>query len=112
MYGGIMLVPRERHKMKQKTDKTILIIIAILFIFFEPAIVVNRYMTCALFTDWILKKKTQYFLKKPQFWKKSEFKKDPEFWKTYEFWKKNPEFWKKSELKKKKTWVLKKSEFC
>ena len=23
MYGGIMLVPRERHKMKQKTDKTI-----------------------------------------------------------------------------------------
>ena len=112
MYGGIMLVPRERHKMKQKTDKTILIIIAILFIFFEPAIVVNRYMTCALFTDWILKKKTQYFLKKPQFWKKSEFKKDPEFWKTYEFWKKTPEFWKKSELKKKKNlsfekiWIL------
>ena len=23
MYGGIMLVPRERHKMKWKTDKTI-----------------------------------------------------------------------------------------
>ena len=44
-----MLVPRERHKMKQKTDKTILIINAILFIFFEPAIVVNRYMKCALF---------------------------------------------------------------
>ena len=44
-----MLNPRERHKMKQKTDKTILIINTILFIFFEPAIVVNRYMTWALF---------------------------------------------------------------
>ena len=30
MYGDIMFVPRERHKMKQKTDKTILIINAIL----------------------------------------------------------------------------------
>ena len=30
-----MLVPRERHKMKQKTDKTILIINAI-FIFLCP----------------------------------------------------------------------------
>ena len=44
-----MLVPRERHKMKQKTDKTILIINAILFIFFESAIVVNRYLRCASF---------------------------------------------------------------
>ena len=62
-----------------------LIINAILFIFFEPAIVVNRYMTCALF-NWILKKKLSFFKKKP------------------EFWKKKPEFWKKS-------WVLKTSEF-
>jgi len=44
-----VLVQRERHKMKQKTDKTILIINAILFILFEPVIVVSRYMTCALF---------------------------------------------------------------
>ena len=66
-----MFVPRERHKMKQKTDKTILIINAILFIFFEPAIVVNRYMKCALFK--------LDFKKKPQFLKKSELKKNPEF---------------------------------
>ena len=57
-----MLVPRERHKMKQKTDKTILIINAILFIFFEPAIVVNRCMTCALF-KLDLKKKTSVLKK-------------------------------------------------
>ena len=52
-----MLVPRERHKMKQKTDKTILIINAILFIFFEPAIVVNRYLRCAFFKMDFEKKK-------------------------------------------------------
>ena len=57
-----MPVPRERHKMKQKTDKTILIINAILFIFFEPAIVVNRYMTCALF-KLDFEEKTQFFKK-------------------------------------------------
>ena len=62
-----MLVPRERHKMKQKTDKTILIINAILFIFFEPAIVVNRYLRCAFFKMDFEKKKPEYFLKKPQF---------------------------------------------
>ena len=61
-----MFVPRERHKMKQKTDKTILIINTILFIFFEPAIVVNRYMTWALF-ELDFEKKTEYFLKKRQF---------------------------------------------
>ena len=32
-----------------KQIKTILIINAIMFIFFEPAIVISRYMTCALF---------------------------------------------------------------
>ena len=59
-----MLVPRERHKMEWKTDKTIdrLIINAILFIFFEPAIVVNRYMTCALF-KLDFEEKTQFFKK-------------------------------------------------
>ena len=62
-----------------------LIINAILFIFFEPAIVVNRYMTCALF-KLDFEEKTQFFLKKP------------------EFLKKTPEFWKK-------IWVLKTSEF-
>ena len=64
-----MLVPLERHKMKQKTDKTILIIIVILFIFFEPAILVNRYMTCALF-KLDFEKKTEYFLKKTSVLKK------------------------------------------
>ena len=54
-----MLVPQERHKVKQKTDKTILIINAILFIFFEPAIMVNRYMTWTLF-KLDFKKKSQF----------------------------------------------------
>ena len=63
MYRGIMLIPREGHKMKQKTDKAILIINAILFIFFEPAIVVNRYMTCALFKLDFQKKNWVFFKK-------------------------------------------------
>ena len=62
-----------------------LIINAILFIFFEPAIVVNRYMTCALF-NWILKKKLSFF-------------------------KKNLSSEKKKPWVLKKTWVLKTSEF-
>ena len=62
-----------------------LIINAILFIFFEPAIVVNRYMTCALF-KLDFEEKTQFFLKKTWVLKKT------------------PEFWKK-------IWVLKTSEF-
>ena len=77
-----------------------LIINAILFIFFEPAIVVNRYLTCALF-NWILKKKLSFFKKnlisekkKPEFWKhlssfkKSEFKKYLSFEKIWVFFKK------------------------
>ena len=48
-----------------------MIINAILFIFFEPAIVVSRYMTCALFKTI----KNLVFQKKPELEKKSEFKK-------------------------------------
>ena len=88
--------------MKHKTDKPILIISAIMFIFFKPAIVVSRYMTCALFTGdnktlgfekknpslkkiWVLKKtsefkkKTLSFEKYLGFFKNSEFKKNHEF---------------------------------
>ena len=73
-----------------------LIINAILFIFFEPAIVVNRYMICALF-KLDFEKKNSFFFKKPEFWKKN-----PEFWKHLSFFLKSDS---------KKTWVLKKSEF-
>ena len=56
-----------------------LIINAILFIFFEPAIVVNRYMTCALF-NLDFEEKTQFFLElKPEFWKKTWVLKTSEF---------------------------------
>ena len=65
-----------------------LIINAILFIFFEPAIVVNRYMTCALF-KLDFEEKTQFFLKKPEFWKKPlSFEKKSEFWKHLSSFKK------------------------
>ena len=83
-----------------------LIINAILFIFFEPAIVVNRYMTCALF-KLDFEEKTQFFKKnlssekKPwvlkknlsfeNIWvllKKSEFKKNLSF-KKINFKRKN-----------------------
>ena len=76
MYWGIMLVPRGRHKMEQKTDKTILIINAILLILFEPAIVVSRYMTCTLFKTI----KIGFWKKNPSFEKNLSLKK-PEFWK-------------------------------
>ena len=59
-----------------------LIINAILFIFFEPAIVVNRYMTCALF-KLDFEEKTQFFFKKT--W---VLKKTPEFWKHLSSFKK------------------------
>ena len=79
-----MPVPRERHKMKQKTDKTILIINAILFIFFEPAIVVNRCMTCALFKLDLKKNLSSE--------KNLSLKKSLNFEKPLSFEKKNPEF--------------------
>ena len=65
-----------------------LIVNAILFIFFEPAIVVHRYMTCALF-KLDFEEKTQFFLKKPEFWKKPlSFEKKSEFWKHLSSFKK------------------------
>ena len=87
-----------------------LIINAILFIFFEPAIVVNRYMTCALFKLDFEKKTLFFFLKT---W---VLKKNPEFWKHLIFFflnlsLKKPEFWKnlsflKKLMSKGKTWAL------
>ena len=57
--------------MKHKTDKNHFV----MFIFFEPAIMVSRYMTCALF-----KTIKNLVSKKPSVLKTSEFfKKKPEF---------------------------------
>ena len=61
--------------MKHNTDNNhlILIINAILLIFFESAIVVGSYMTWALFKkikNLVIKKKTE-FEKKSEFWKKT-----------------------------------------
>ena len=65
-----------------------MIINAILFIFFEPAIVVSRYMTSGLFKTI----KNLVFKKKPELEKKSEFKKKPlSFEKNLSF-KKKAEF--------------------
>ena len=101
-----------------------LIINAILFIFFEPAIVVNRYMTCALFMtikNWVLEKtsefekKTLSFEKRLGFWKNLRFeknnlslKKNMSFEKNLGFFNKNLSFEKKIWVLK-KTWVLKKN---
>ena len=83
-----------------------LIINAILFIFFEPAIVVNRYMTCALF-NWILKKKLSFLKKNLSSEKKNlSFEKNPEFWKHLSSFKKS-EF--KKTLSFEKIWVFKKN---
>ena len=80
-----------------------LIINAILFIFFEPAIVVNRYMTCALF-NWILKKKLSFLKKNLSSEKKNlSFAKNPEFWKHLSSFKKS-EF--KKTLSFEKIWVF------
>ena len=80
-----------------------LIINAILFIFFEPAIVVNRYMTCALF-NWILKKKLSFLKKNLSSEKKNlSFEKNPEFWKHLSSFKKS-EF--KKTLSFEKIWVF------
>ena len=82
-----------------------LIINAILFIFFEPAIVVNRYMTCALF-NWILKKKLSFLKKNLSSEKKNlSFEKNPEFWKHLSSFK-TSEF--KKNLRFEKIWVFKK----
>ena len=76
-----------------------LIINAILFIFFEPAIVVNRYMTCALFKLDFEEKTQFFFLKKPEFWKKN-----PWVLKRSEFFLKKSEF--KKNLSFEKIWVF------
>ena len=52
-----------------KQIKTILIINAIMFIFFEPAIVISRYMTCALFKtikNLVFKKNLSFEKKNPE----------------------------------------------
>ena len=86
MYRGIMLVPRERHKMKQRADK---------------AIDHQRHFVHFL---WTSNRGQQVYDMRIFFLKNlSSEKKNPEFWKHLSF------FLKKSELKK--TWGLKKSEF-
>ena len=53
-------------------------------IFFEPAIVISRYITCALFMtikNWVLEKTSEFEKKNPEFWKTSGFLKKPEIWK-------------------------------
>ena len=68
-------------------------------IFFEPAIVISRYIACALF-----KARKNWVFKKPL-----SLKKNP--WILKKIWglSKKPEFWKKKNLSLKKTWVLKKN---
>ena len=114
------------HRIKQ--IKTILIINAILLIFFEPAIVVGSYMTWALFKTiknlvfkkknrvwkkiWNLKKNTLSFENIWVFFKKKTLSVE-KIWvlkKIHEFWK-NLSFKKCFKIKfKKKTWALTKEK--
>ena len=105
MYGGIMLVPRERHKMKWKTDKTIdhqRHFVNFLWTSNRGQQVYDMRIVQLDFEE-----KTQFFLKKTWVLKK----KNPEFWKKPEFWKHLSSF-KTSEFKKnlrfEKIWVFKK----
>ena len=85
MYGGIMLVPPERHKMKWKTDKTI---------------DHQRHFVHFLWTSNRGQQVYDMRIVQLDFEEKTQFLKK----KTWVLKKKNPEFWKK-------TWVLKTSEF-
>ena len=96
MYGGIMLVPRERHKMKQKTDKTIDHQRHFVHFLWTSNRGQQVYDMGIVQLDF--EEKTQFFKKKPEFWKKK-----PEFWKHLSSFKKS-EF--KKTLSFEKIWVF------
>ena len=84
MYGGIMLVPRERHKMKWKTDKTI--DHQRHFVHFLWTSNRGQQVYDMRIVQLDFEEKTQFFKKKPEFWKKNlSFEKKSEFKKTLSF---------------------------
>ena len=73
---GFLIRRHYQCSFHNETDKTILIIDAILFIFFEPTIVISRYMTCALFKTI---KNCFLFFNKTWLWKNLSFEEKKNF---------------------------------